>query len=138
MAKGVVATMDTLGYLTEPMIKGDRLVAYWFANRVDQCIILRDINSFQYLTAKHQGDKSEEKLLEDIEINLRAFLLECFDQASVAVKALRKEEGDKMFTLAIAAEFWQDGKRYDLAKSVILSGETYKLVDNGRSGTYGR
>jgi hypothetical protein len=57
MAKGVVATMDTVGFITEPTVKIDRAIAYWFANRLDQCIVLRGIHSYQYVMAKHQNNK---------------------------------------------------------------------------------
>lgn len=67
MAKGVVATMDTVGFITEPTVKIDRAIAYWFANRLDQCIVLRGIHSYQYVMAKHQDDKgTDERFLEEI------------------------------------------------------------------------
>lgn len=138
MPKGIVATMDTLGYLTEPTVKADRAIAYWFANRVDQCIILRDIASYQFIVAKHQNDPSEERFLEDIRNNLREYLLEIYDKVSVDAWAKRQEEGDKMFTLVLSAEFYQDGIRYELSKSVLLAGETYKVIDAGRENKYGR
>lgn len=133
MANGMVATMDTLGYLTEPTIKADRAIAYWFANRIDQCLILRDINSYQYLVAKHQDDHTEERLLQDVKKHLRDYLLELFEKVSVEAWAKRENEGDKMYTLVVSAEFWQDGVRYDLAKSVIEAGSTYRTIDYGRS-----
>lgn len=134
MAKGVVATMDTVGFITEPSVKIDRAMAYWFANRIDQCIILRNIHSYQYVMAKHQDDKgSEERFLEDIKKNLTEYLLQIFDSASVEAKSSREKEGDKMFTLRLSGVVAQDGKTYDLAKSVLINGETYKLVDEGRA-----
>lgn len=134
MPKGVVATMDTMGFITEPAIKIDRAIAYWFANRIDQCIILRDIHSYQYVMANHQGDKrSEEKFLEEIKQNLTEYLLQIFDGVSVDANSHRENEGDKMFTLLLSGIVNQDGKNYDLARSVLVNGETYKLVDEGRA-----
>ncbi|QGH71905.1 putative virion structural protein [Klebsiella phage N1M2] len=135
MSKGVVGTMDTVGFITEPTIKIDRLIAYWFANRIDQCLILRNIHSYQYVIAKHQDDKkSEERLLADIENNLREYLLECFEGCSVSAWAKRENPGDKMFTLVLSGTVFQDGKEYDLAKSVLINGSTYELIDKGRGG----
>lgn len=134
MPKGVVATMDTMGFITEPAIKIDRAIAYWFANRIDQCIVLRDIHSYQYVMAKHQGDKrNEEKFLEEIKQNLTEYLLQIFDGVSVEAHSKRENEGDKMFTLLLSGLVNQDGKNYDLARSVLVNGETYKLVDEGRA-----
>lgn len=133
MAKGVVATMDTVGFIREPVIKIDRAIAYWFANRVDQCIVLRNIHSYQYVVAKHQDDKrSEEKFLEEIQNNLREYLLQIFDAVSVTARSKRENEGDKMFTLILSGVVSQDGKKYDLAHAVSVNGETYKLIDVGR------
>ena len=135
MAKGVVGTMDTVGFITEPTVKIDRLIAYWFANRIDQCIIIRKVHSYQYVVAKHQGDqKSEERFLQDIENNLREYLLECFDSASVNAWAKREQEGDKMFTLVLSGVVFQDGNQYELNKSVLVNGSTYKLIEQGRGG----
>lgn len=139
MSKGVVGTMDTVGFITEPTIKIDRCIAYWFANRIDQCLIIRTVASYQYVTVNHQDDKKgEDRLLEDIENNLRQYLLQCFDGASVNAHAVRKEPGDKMFTLVLSGEVMQDGQKYDLAKSVLINGSTYKLIDNGRAVANGR
>lgn len=133
MPNGVVATMDTLGFITEPTVKIDRAIAYWFANRIDQCIILRNIHSYQYVVAKHQDDKrSEERFLEEVQNNLREYLLQIFDAASVEAVAKKENEGDKMFTLVIRGVVQQAGKTYDLRHAVSVSGETYKLVEIGR------
>lgn len=134
MAKGVVATMDTVGFITEPTVKIDRAIAYWFANRLDQCIVLRGTHSYQYVMAKHQDDKgSEERFLEEIKKNLTEYLLQIFDSVSVEAKSYRKNEGDKMFTLILSGVVVQDDKKYDLARSVLINGETYRLVDEGRA-----
>ncbi|AEV89500.1 putative virion structural protein [Pseudomonas phage OBP] len=133
MPKGVVATMDTVGFIQEPGIKIDRAIAYWFANRIDQCIILRNVKSYQYVVAKHQDDKKgEERFLEDIQKNLREYLLQIFDAVSVNAWAKREQEGDKMFSLILSGIVEQDGKKYDLAHAVSVNGETYKLIDIGR------
>ena len=133
MPKGVVATMDTVGFLTEPTVKVDRAVTYWFANRIDQSIILREINSYQYVVAKHQDDKGTEvKFLEDVQNNLKKHLLEIFEGASVSARAIRENEGDKMFTLAVAGVVFEDGKEYDVAHSVYINGSNFEIIDKGR------
>lgn len=135
MSKGVVGTMDTVGFLTEPTVKIDRLIAYWFANRKDQCLIIRTVHSYQYVIAKHQGEKKgEERLFQDIENNLREYLLECFDAAEVRAWGKRDNPEDKMFTLVISGQATQDGIVYELNKSVLINGSTYKLIDIGRGG----
>lgn len=132
MAKGVVATMDTLGFITEPTIKIDRLIAYWFANRIDQSIILTGIQSYQYVVAKHQNDFQIDNFLKEIEENLRSFLLECFTNVDVGVRSPDYEPVKKMFTLAISGQVEEDGKLYDLATSVAVNGKTFELIEKGR------
>lgn len=134
MPKGPVGTMDTVGFLTEPSVKIDRALAYWFANRIDQCIVLRDIKSYQYVTAKHQDDKKGvERFLTDVKDNLTAYLLQIFDGVTIETKANRANEEDKMFTLLISGVVNEDGRTYDLASSTLINGETYKLIDKGRA-----
>lgn len=139
MPKGVVGTMDTVGFIEEPTLKIDRAVKYYFANRVDQSIILRDIHSYQYIVAKHQDDKdSEEAFLEDIKRNFTEYLLQIFDTVSVGAIAIRKQPGDKMFTLALSGEVGQDGKIYDVAHAVALEGSSFKIIDQMRALNNGK
>lgn len=129
---GIVGTMDTLGWVKEPSVKIDRLIAYWFANRKDQSIIFRNIQSFQYVVGKHQDDKQIDGFLEDIQNNLRSFLLECFEGADVVAAAPGWEANLKMFTLAISGQVQQDGVKYDLAHAVQLNGKTFEKIAEGR------
>lgn len=133
MSKGVVGSMDTLGYITEPTVKIDRALAYWFANRVDQCLIFRNVHSYQFVVASNQDSKgNEDKFLADIKQNLNEYLLQIFDSVSISAWAQRKEEGDRMFTLILSGVVAEDGKTYDLARSVIIEGGSYTLVNEGR------
>lgn len=137
MPNGVAATMSVVGYLYEPQATVDRLVAWWFANRIDQSTILGNIPSYQYVVASHQNDFRIDEFLEDVKTNLRTYLLECFEGADVQASAPGYEVGSKMFSLHVAAVVERDGKRYDVAQSVLLNGESYKLVDNGRHQNVG-
>jgi hypothetical protein len=139
MPKGVVGTMDTVGWIQEPAVKIDRAIAYWFANRIDQCIILRDIHSYQYVVAKHQDDKnSEAPFLAEIKQNLNEYMLQIFDTASIDAYAQRDNPEDKMFTLVLSGVVGQDGKEYDLARSVYVEGGSYKLIDTARELNNGK
>lgn len=130
MPKGPVATMDTIGYITEPTLKADRAIAYWFANRVDQSLIFKDIASYQYIVAKNQSSKSIDKFIKDVEDNLKKYLLSIFEGVSVSCRQIKVTEST--FTLAVSAVFFQDGVSYDLARAVLVNGKTYELIDEGR------
>lgn len=133
MPKGVVGSMDTLGFIQEPTVKIDRAITYWFANRIDQCIIIRNVHSYQYVVAKHQNDKGGDELfLADIKQNLTEYMLQIFDSVSINAWAKRAKEEDKMFTLMLSGIVTQDGKQYDIAHSVYIEGGSYKLIDKAR------
>ncbi|QDJ97050.1 hypothetical protein PQC07_gp222 [Aeromonas phage D3] len=132
MANGCCATMSTVGYLYEPLAQIDRLIAWWFANRIDQSVILTDIQSYQYVVASHQNDFRIDEFLQDVQRNLQSYLMECFEGAEVKATAPNYEEGGKMFHLHISGVVERNGVRYDVASAVALSGKTFELVENGR------
>lgn len=132
MPNGVVATMDTVGYLYEPQASADRLIAYWLANRVDQSSVLTNVQSYLYVVGKHQNDFRITEFLAEAQDNLQSFLGECFEKAEVDVTAPHYKQGDKMFEMRIGATVYRDGKSYDVAKSVSLNGQTFELVQAGR------
>lgn len=139
MPKGVVGTMDTIGFVQEPTVKIDKAIAYWFANRIDQCIVIRNVHSYQYVVANHQDDKNTEELfLTEIRQNLNEYMLQIFDSVSIDAWAKRANPEDKMFTLVLSGVVSQDGKQYDIARSVYVEGGSYKLIDTARELNNGK
>lgn len=128
---GIVGTMSTLGWVDEPTVMIDKLFSYWIANRRDQCIILTGIQSFDFVIGSHQGDTVIDKFLDDAEESFRSMLLECFDNVQVSVMSPDHEQAKKNFTLAISGTVYKDGIGYDLARSVILNGKTFELIQQG-------
>lgn len=129
---GMVGTMSTVGWVKEPTSKADLLIAYWFANRKDQSRFITDVQSYNFVVATHQGDHTIEPFLEAIENNLRSMLLECFDAATVQARAPNFDPMAKQFQLAVSGVVQENGKSYDLARSVILNGKTFELITEGR------
>lgn len=129
---GMVGTMSTLGWVMEPTAMVDLIYSYWFANRRDQCIILKGIQSFDFVIASHQGDTNIEGFLDDTEEGLRSLFLECFDTAIVTVVSPDYSHTKKNFTLAISGTVYKDNKPYDVAKSVILNGKSFELIQEAR------
>lgn len=128
----IVGTMDTVGWLEEPTAKIDRLIAYWFANRADQCIFLRNIPSFNFVVGKHQNDKEIDSMLQDMQTSLRNFMLTAFESADIRVTAPDHQKEKKMYTLYVGGVVSENGISYDIAQSVVFNGETFKLVERGR------
>jgi hypothetical protein len=129
---GMVGTMSTVGWVKEPASKVDLLIAYWFANRKDQSRFITDVQSYNYVVATHQGDHTIDNFLEAIQNSLRSMLLECFDGADVYARAPNFNPLNKQFQLAVSGTVEENGKTYDLAHSVIVSGKTFELITEGR------
>ena len=129
---GMVGTMSTVGWVKEPASKADLVIAYWFANRKDQCRFIPEVQSYNFIVASHQGDREIEGFLDDIENSLRSMLLECFDSAKVVARAPDFEPLKKEFVLAVSGTVEENGISYDLSHSVIVSGKTFELITEGR------
>lgn len=134
MPKGPVGTMDTLGWVTEPTLKADRKIAYWFACRKDQCEHVKDIDSFHFIKETVQGHKgSVSDMTGPIRNSLSNVLMECFEEVTVEVNSKSISAKGYATEIFISATVWEDGKSYDVATSVIINDKTFELVYEGRN-----
>lgn len=133
MPRGGVGTMDTLGWVTEPTLKINRKIAYWFATRRNQCITIKEVESYTYVKETVQGTKgSRDVILEAIERSLTKIISECFDRVSVATRAEDVSTNGTAFRLLISGSAFEDGKEYDFSYSVLLHNKTFELIEEGR------
>lgn len=133
MAKGVVATMSTLGYISEPSVKLDRAYAYWIANRESQNHVMGKVESLLKVIGDHQNDKNTtDMFVEAAQRSLTNHLLGFFDAAEVFCKAERITENGKCFNLIISATVVEDNVKYDLLKSVEVNGSTFNVIRKSR------
>lgn len=127
-----VATMDTLGYINDQVeMAMDRHLTYWFACRKNQSKLFGDVNSFEYILSQYQGNM--ESLADNVKIYLEIHFKELFGDVSVNVDPIPVSPGSGKFNLNIAVLVNYENVGYDLSKAVIISGSSYKLVNNPRA-----
>lgn len=134
MSRGVAGSMSLLGFITEPSLKLDRAVTWFFASRRNQCIVLREIEGYVYVREINQGTHiTPETFCDYVAESLQRVLIKYFDQVYVdATPYYPKENVTTMFTCYISCTAVQGDKRYDLAKSVLLNNKTYELINKAR------
>lgn len=131
MGRGVYASMSTVGYVTEPILKISRAYAAWWANKKDQCLVTRDVESYIYCVNSAQGNK--ELLLSRVKTSLTNMFNELFDKIdALNVVAESVPPGDSFFIMKISGGVIQDGVYYDISRSIELFENTFELVKEGR------
>lgn len=133
MAKDyIVGTMSTLGHITEaPEIAMDRHIAYWFAARRSQGMTILHTNSFEWILKEAQGN--QQRVADDVQAALKNHFEELFQRVEVQTTTEGfTNERDGRFHLYVQVSVHHDGQWYDLGTSVQVSGETFKLINEGR------
>ncbi len=134
MSNGCVGTMSTLGFVTKDMnLAMDLHIAYWFAARRDQCKMIPDVPSFEWVLMQNQGDR--EKLLTEVKTTLTTYFQELTEQVEVLTSSTTESGNpdDGKFTMLVGVKcVTPDGKEYDLQRAVLVSGQTYELIKKGR------
>lgn len=135
MSKGPAMSMSLLGMITEPTLKLDRCLAWFFASRRNQCITIRSVESFVYVREINQGTNiTPEAFCDKVAESLQKVIVKYFDEAYVDATPKFLNNFDSMFTCCISCTAIQDGKRYDLARSVLINNKTFELIDKARHG----
>lgn len=135
MPKGPAMSMSLLGAITEPTLKLDRCLAWFFASRRNQCIMIRAVESFVYVREINQGTNiTAESFCDKVAESLQRVIIKYFDEAYVDAYPEYKPSSNTMFTCYISCTAIVDGKRYDLAKSVLINNKTFELIDKARHG----
>lgn len=136
MAKGPCMSMSLFGMITEPTMKIDRAIAWFFASRRNQCIVIREVDSYIYVKESNQGTNiTPEAFCNDIADALRNVLLKYFESANVVATPKYITEKGSMFTCLITCAAYEDGKWYDGAKAVTLNNKTFEVLEKARHGT---
>jgi len=135
MPKGVVGTMDTLGWVTEPSLKINRKIAYWFATRKDQSTVIRNVESFQFIKETLQGSKAPlSEFKKTIKRSLMNLLLESFDDVLIEINHQNVTNEGSIVNMIISGYCLENENTYDIAYSVYVNNKTYELIDEGRHG----
>ena len=132
MSGYIVGTMSTKsGWETQSVPEALALhLTYWFASRRNQSKILDKVPSFYYLWQQYGANK--DMLVEQARAKLKEYMSELFDDPAVSVAATDKTDAGSQYRLEIAVRVNSDGVFYDLARSVIITNEQYKVLDEER------
>lgn len=133
MTKGVVGSMSTMGFITNPRLKAAKKIDYWLASRKNQCIVIPEVESYQFIKESCQGTNiSLDDFCDKIKSSLNRLLLECFESVEVTVEHEAVSPNGTMFRCNIGATITENGVTYDLAKSVYFNNNTFEKIDEGR------
>lgn len=132
MTKPAIATMSKIGFIVDeiPLILAKQL-DYYFQARRNQSTYISGIESFEYVLAENQGNK--EMMLKSVKDSITTLYKELFDRVDVTTKANPDTPEAANFTLIISVRVTYNGTPYDLAESVLVTGQTYKRIQEGRA-----
>lgn len=133
MSTFCVATLSTRsGFETKsPLDALSMHFTYWFASRRSQGKVNDKTPSFYYLVAKHGTIK--EQLIEHAKEELQTYIKELFPESRVFVTTSDKPGTNSQYTLVIGATVLSDGIEYNLANTVVVTGEHFRILDIARN-----
>lgn len=103
---------------------------YWFTSRRNQGFALDKVPSFYYLFMKF--NRTPAALVEKAQQEFDEYLKELFVQRTVRVSYQFIGESRSLYTVQIDAQVINDGKAYDLGRTIEVTGEEYKILDDER------
>ena len=105
-------------------------ITYWFQSRRNQGKVMGAVPSFYYLIKQYGEDP--DKLVEQTRNELERYIQELFPQCSVSCSKENLTGKVNQYRLIIAVRVISSGIGYDLAEAVLITGESYKLIDAAR------
>lgn len=132
MSTFLVATLSTqAGFETKSAEQALALhFTYWFTSRRSQGKIFGKVPSFYYLVAAH--GTNQEVLIERTKEELELYIKELFPESQVFVSSKNKTDVNSQYTLIIGATVVSDGQEYNLAHTVLVTGEKFRILDEKR------
>lgn len=132
MGRYCVASMDTrIGWETQsPSAALARHVTYWFAARENQGKLMGGVDSFYMLFKEYSSNP--DKMVEETERNFKIYLQQLFDDVLVGVTRQNVTGSVNNYRLILTARVAVDGAKYDLAETILVTGEMYKVLDSER------
>lgn len=105
---------------------------YWFTSRNNQGKVLGGVPSFYYLW--EQYGQNQDKLIEETKNALGDYIKELFPRSKVSVTQEHAEGYNYNYRMIISAQVVDGSEMYDLAQTVLITGEGYKVLDQRRLG----
>lgn len=105
---------------------------YWFTSRRSQGKVKDAVPSFYYLVGQH--GTNPERLQEAARTELLAYMKELFPQVEVFVNRKELPGSNSQYHLIIGATISHEDKKYNLAQTIIITGEEFRILDKARLG----
>ncbi|HFT2124617.1 hypothetical protein [Pseudomonas aeruginosa] len=121
--------MDSkLGWETQsPDTAISRHVTYWFTSRENQGKLIGGVPSF-YMIFKDFAQYPDQ-MVEQVQDKFKAYLEELFDEVMVGVSRQNVTGSVNNYRLILTARVVVDNMKYDLAQTILITGELYKVLD---------
>lgn len=128
----VVPTMSVVGFVTDPVARMDRLLAYWLTSQYSQSYCYySSIHSFQKLIQENDG--VPDRLAEAVQNDLKSYLTPHFDNVDIKTSVVypKGKSSSKFYHLVIKMDMVQDSVGYNLMNRVLeLNEGKFKEVVN--------
>jgi len=105
---------------------------YWFTSRANQGKVFGNVPSFYYLWATY--GTTPETMVERTKEAFDSYIKELFPTSEVEVDIAYQDNSKSQYHLILTAKAVSDGVRYDLAETVIVTGELFRVLDKKRLG----
>lgn len=128
MASYCVGTLDSkVGWETQSVENAiSKHVTYWFVSRYNQGKIIGEVPSFYYLFEKHSSNPEE--MAKQTRDQFKQYLEELFDEVVIETSMQSHKGSVNNYNLNIAGMVVVDGVKYDIAETIIVTGEFYKKL----------
>lgn len=125
----IVGTMDTQhGWETQsPDTAISKHVTYWFQSRENQGKVIGDVPSFYMIFQKYS--RQPEEMEKQTREKFKAYLEELFDDVLVEVIRQNLTGQANNYRLILTARVLVDDIKYDIAQTILVTGELYKTLD---------
>lgn len=132
MARFCIGTMDTSsGWETQSVEAAiARHVTYWFTGRENQGKVLGKVPNFYMLFKNYSAQP--EQMVNEMRDKFKAYLEEQFDSVVVDVSRQNLTGEINNYRLTLSARVVVDGVKYDIAQTILVTGELYKVLDTER------
>jgi len=131
-ARFIVGTLDTaVGWETQSVETAiSRHITYWFAARENQGKVVSAVPNWHTLFMEYSHQP--EKMVEQTKTAFKAYLNELFNDVEVYVESQNLTDQRYNYKLVLAARVTVNGERYDIAQTILATGELYKVLDMER------
>lgn len=127
-----VGTLDSgVGFETQsPEEAISRHLTYWFASRRNQGKIMGNVPSWNFLWMTY--NRTPDRLAEKAKEELDTYFGELFAQRTVEVTYRWLNDTRSLYSLQLSIQVISDGKLYDVGRTILKTGEYYKVLDSER------